>query len=164
MRSEQTMAEEKKHYMTEEGKKKLEDELQHLITIRRKEVVERIKVARSFGDLSENSEYDSAKEDQAFVEGRIAQLEKMIRNAVMIENEKTDSNVVSLGKTVRLIELPDGDEEEYTIVGSAESDPIEGKISNDSPMAQSLIGKTVNDKVTVNTPAGEMEVEILEIR
>ncbi|MFB4211924.1 transcription elongation factor GreA [Shouchella sp. JSM 1781072] len=158
------MAEEKKHYMTEEGKKKLEDELQHLITTRRKEVVERIKVARSFGDLSENSEYDSAKEDQAFVEGRIAQLEKMIRNAVMIENEKTDSNVVSLGKTVRLIELPDGDEEEYTIVGSAESDPIEGRISNDSPMAQSLIGKTVKDKVTVNTPAGEMEVEILEIR
>ncbi|AIC93997.1 MULTISPECIES: transcription elongation factor GreA [Shouchella] len=158
------MAEEKKHYMTEEGKKKLEDELQHLITTRRKEVVERIKIARSFGDLSENSEYDSAKEDQAFVEGRIAQLEKMIRNAVMIEKEKTASNVVSLGKTVRLIELPDGDEEEYTIVGSAESDPLDGKISNDSPMAQSLLGKTVKDKVTVNTPAGEMEVEILEIR
>ncbi len=98
--------------------------MQHLITTRRKEVVERIKIARSFGDLSENSEYDSAKEDQAFVEGRIAQLEKMIRNAVMIEKEKTASNVVSLGKTVRLIELPDGDEEEYTIVGSAESDPL----------------------------------------
>lgn len=138
--------------------------MQHLITTRRKEVVERIKIARSFGDLSENSEYDSAKEDQAFVEGRIAQLEKMIRNAVMIEKEKTASNVVSLGKTVRLIELPDGDEEEYTIVGSAESDPLDGKISNDSPMAQSLLGKTVKDKVTVNTPAGEMEVEILEIR
>jgi len=82
----------------------------------------------------------------------------------MIEKEKTASNVVSLGKTVRLIELPDGDEEEYTIVGSAESDPLDGKISNDSPMAQSLLGKTVKDKVTVNTPAGEMEVEILEIR
>lgn len=158
------MAEEKKHYMTAEGKKKLEEELHYLITTRRKEVVERIKVARSFGDLSENSEYDSAKEDQAFVEGRIAQLEKMIRNAVMIENEKVDGNVVSLGKTVRLIELPDGEEEEYTIVGSAESDPFEGKISNDSPMAQSLLGKTVNDRVVVNTPGGEMEVEILEIR
>ncbi|WP_059102729.1 transcription elongation factor GreA [Shouchella shacheensis] len=158
------MSEEKKHYMTEDGKKKLEEELQYLITTRRKEVVERIKVARSFGDLSENSEYDSAKEDQAFVEGRIAQLEGMIRNAVMIENETVDGNVVSLGKTVRLIELPDGEEEEYTIVGTAESDPLEGKISNDSPMAQSLIGKTVNDKAIVNTPAGEMQVEILEIR
>ncbi|SDC19064.1 transcription elongation factor GreA [Shouchella lonarensis] len=158
------MAAEKKHYMTEEGKRKLEDELQQLITVRRKEVVERIKVARSFGDLSENSEYDSAKEEQAFVEGRIAQLEKMIRNAVMIEATTTEDHVVSLGKTVRLVELPDGEEEEYTIVGSAESDPLDGKISNDSPMARSLLGKTVNDKAVVNTPGGELEVKILEIR
>ncbi|WP_100406622.1 transcription elongation factor GreA [Bacillus solitudinis] len=158
------MAEEKKHYMTMDGKRKLEDELEFLKTERRKEVVERIKIARSFGDLSENSEYDSAKEEQAFVEGRIAQLEKMIRNAVMIEEEVGSANVVTLGKTVKFIELPDGDEEEYTIVGSAESDPAEGKISNDSPMAQSLLGRSVKDKVVVNTPGGEMEVEILEIR
>jgi transcription elongation factor GreA len=158
------MAEEKKHYMTMDGKKKLEDELEYLKTERRKEVVERIKIARSFGDLSENSEYDSAKEEQAFVEGRIAQLEKMIRNAVMIEEEEGAANVVSLGKTVKFIELPDGDEEEYTIVGSAESDPAAGKISNDSPMAQSLLGRSVHDKVTVNTPGGEMELKILEIR
>ncbi|GAF65860.1 transcription elongation factor GreA [Alkalihalobacillus trypoxylicola] len=157
------MAEEKKHYMTEDGKRKLEEELEYLKTERRKEVVERIKIARSFGDLSENSEYDSAKEEQAFVEGRIAQIEKMIRNAVMIEEEEGSGNVVTLGKTVRFIELPDGDEEEYTIVGSAESDPAEGKISNDSPMAKSLLGKTVHDKVVVNTPAGDMELEILEI-
>ncbi|WP_209122869.1 transcription elongation factor GreA [Alkalihalobacillus sp. BA299] len=158
------MAEEKKHYMTLEGKQKLEDELEFLKTEKRKEVVERIKVARSFGDLSENSEYDSAKEEQAFVEGRISQLEKMIRNAVIIKDDETNSSVVSLGKTVRFVELPEGDEEEYTIVGSAESDPFEGKISNDSPMAQSLLGKSVGDKVTVNTPAGEMEVKILEVK
>ncbi|ADC50435.1 transcription elongation factor GreA [Alkalihalophilus pseudofirmus OF4] len=157
------MAEEKKHYMTEDGKRKLEEELEFLKTERRKEVVERIKIARSFGDLSENSEYDSAKEEQAFVEGRIAQLEKMIRNAVMIEEEAGSSHAVSLGKRVKFIELPDGDEEEYTIVGSAESDPAEGKISNDSPMAQSILGRSVGDKVTVNTPAGEMKIEILEI-
>ncbi len=88
----------------------------------------------------------------------------MIRNAVMIEDEEGSAHVVSLGRTVKFIELPDGDEEEYTIVGSAESDPTEGKISNDSPMAQSLLGKMVNDKVVVNTPAGDMEIEILEIR
>ncbi|MCM3762319.1 transcription elongation factor GreA [Alkalihalobacillus oceani] len=158
------MAEEKKHYMTMEGKRKLEEELEYLKTERRKEVVERIKIARSFGDLSENSEYDSAKEEQAFVEGRIIQLEKMIRNAVMIEEEEGSANVVSLGKTVKFIELPDGDEEEYTIVGSAESDPAEGKISNDSPMAQSLLGKAINDKVMVNTPGGEMEIQIVDIR
>ncbi|GAE32221.1 transcription elongation factor GreA [Halalkalibacter hemicellulosilyticus] len=158
------MAEEKKHYMTMDGKKKLEEELEFLKTERRKEVVERIKIARSFGDLSENSEYDSAKEEQAFVEGRIAQLEKMIRNAVMIEDEEGDENVVTLGKLVTIIELPDGEEEEYAIVGSAESDPAEGKISNDSPMAQSLLGKHVNDHVTVNTPGGEMEVKIVDIR
>ncbi|OLO38796.1 transcription elongation factor GreA [Alkalihalophilus pseudofirmus] len=158
------MAEEKKHYMTLEGKQKLEEEIEFLKTEKRKEVVERIKVARSFGDLSENSEYDSAKEEQAFVEGRISQLEKMIRNAVIIKDDDTNSSVVSLGKTVRFVELPDGDEEEYTIVGSAESDPFEGKISNDSPMAQSLLGKSVGEKVTVNTPAGEMKVEILEVK
>lgn len=155
---------EKKHYMTLEGKQKLEEEVEYLKTEKRKEVVERIKVARSFGDLSENSEYDSAKEEQAFVEGRIAQLEKMIRNAVIIEDDDKNSSVVSLGKTVKFVELPEGDEEEYKIVGSAESDPLEGKISNDSPMAQSLIGKSVGDIVIVNTPGGEMEVKILEVK
>jgi len=158
------MAEEKKHYMTVEGKQKLEEELEYLKTEKRKEVVERIKVARSFGDLSENSEYDSAKEEQAFVEGRISTIEKMIRNAVIIEEDQTDTSVVGLGRTVKFIELPDGEEEQYTIVGSAESDPLEGKISNDSPMAKSLFGKRVGDKVTVNTPGGDMEVEILEVK
>ncbi len=158
------MSEDKKFYMTLDGKAKLEQELEFLKAEKRKEVVERIKIARSFGDLSENSEYDSAKEEQAFVEGRIVTLEKMIRNAVIIKEDEGNTSVVSLGKSVKFKELPDGDEEVYTIVGSAESDPFEGKISNDSPMAQSLLGKTVGDKVTVQTPGGEMKVEILEIK
>ena len=148
--------------MTEEGKRKLEEELEYLKTVKRKEVVERIKIARSFGDLSENSEYDSAKEEQAFVEGRITTLDNMIRNAKIIEDEG-NSNIVSLGKTVTFVELPDGEEESYTIVGSAEADPFEGKISNDSPIAKSLLGKQVDDKVTVQTPGGEMFVQIVKI-
>ncbi|PRR93316.1 MULTISPECIES: transcription elongation factor GreA [unclassified Bacillus (in: firmicutes)] len=156
------MTQEKVFPMTEEGKRKLEEELEHLKTVKRKEVVERIKIARSFGDLSENSEYDSAKEEQAFVEGRITTLDNMIRNAKIIEDEG-NSNIVSLGKTVTFVELPDGEEESYTIVGSAEADPFEGKISNDSPIAKSLLGKQVDDKVTVQTPGGEMFVQIVKI-
>ncbi|WP_408007021.1 transcription elongation factor GreA [Pseudalkalibacillus sp. A8] len=157
------MAEEKKHYMTEEGKLKIENELEYLKTEKRKEVVERIKVARSFGDLSENSEYDAAKDEQAFVEARIQQLEKMIRNAEIIEEQNQNPNVVSIGKSVKFIELPDGEEESYTIVGSAEADPFDGKISNDSPMAKSLLGRTVGDEVAVQTPGGEMNVRIVEV-
>ncbi|MFD2637616.1 transcription elongation factor GreA [Piscibacillus salipiscarius] len=157
------MAEEKSYYMTEEGLEKLNQELNELKTVRRPEVVERIKVARSFGDLSENSEYDAAKDEQAFVESRIAQVENMIRNAVIIENDDESSDIVQLGKTVKFVELPDGDEEEYQIVGSAESDPFEGRISNDSPMAQSLLGKKVGDQVTVQTPGGEIDVKIVDV-
>lgn len=157
------MAVEKSYYMTQEGKEKLEKELHYLKTERRQEIVERIKVARDFGDLSENSEYDSAKEDQAFVEQRITQVEKMIRNAVIIENENTDPNVVSLGKSVTFVELPDGDEETYTIVGSAEADPFEGKISNDSPMAKSLLGHEVGTEVAVATPGGDIQVRITKV-
>lgn len=158
------MATEKKYYMTQEGKEKLEKELQFLKTERRQEVVERIKIARDFGDLSENSEYDSAKEEQAFVETRIAQVEKMIRNAVIIENNSENPSIVSLGKTVTFKELPDGEEESYTIVGSVEANPFEGKISNDSPIAKSLLGHTVDDEVIVNTPGGDMKVKILEVK
>ncbi|MDQ0351106.1 transcription elongation factor GreA [Alkalibacillus filiformis] len=158
------MAEEKSYYMTEEGKQKLEQELEDLKTERRPEVVERIKVARSFGDLSENSEYDAAKDEQAFVESRISQLENMIRYAVIIENDEDNNEVVQLGKTVVFEELPDGDEEEYQIVGSAEADPFEGRISNDSPMAQSLLGKRVGDQAMVQTPGGEFEVKIKEVK
>ncbi len=157
------MAVEKSYYMTKEGKEKLEKELQYLKTDRRQEVVERIKIARDFGDLSENSEYDAAKDEQAFVEQRITQVEKMIRNAVIIENDEENANIVSLGKSVTFIELPDGDEETYTIVGSAEADPFEGKISNDSPMAKSLLGQEVGSEVTVTTPGGDIQVKIKKV-
>lgn len=157
------MSIEKSYYMTAEGKEKLEKELHYLKTDRRQEVVERIKIARDFGDLSENSEYDSAKEEQAFVEQRITQVEKMIRNAVIIENTDTNSNIVSLGKSVTFQELPDGDEETYTIVGSAEADPFEGKISNDSPIAKSLLGQEVGAEVTVTTPGGDFQVRITKV-
>ncbi|MFP3321487.1 transcription elongation factor GreA [Planococcus sp. SIMBA_160] len=158
------MANDKQFPMTAAGKQKLEDELDYLKTVKRKEVVERIKVARSFGDLSENSEYDSAKEDQAFVEGRISTLESMIRNAVIINEEEAGNDVVRLGKTVTFMEIPGGEEEAYTIVGSAEADPLEGRISNDSPIAKSMLGRTIGDRVKVLTPGGEMEVKIVSIK
>ncbi|WP_062104607.1 transcription elongation factor GreA [Bacillus niameyensis] len=158
------MASEKVFPMTEAGKEKLEQELEYLKSVKRKEVVERIKIARSFGDLSENSEYDSAKEEQAFVEGRITTLENMIRNAKIIKDDDLNSDTVTLGKTVTFIELPDGDEETYTIVGSAEADPFEGKISNDSPIAKSLIGHKIEEEVNVQTPGGDMRVRIISIK
>ncbi|HWL23024.1 MAG TPA: transcription elongation factor GreA [Ureibacillus sp.] len=157
------MVNEKQYPMTLAGKKKLEDELEQLITVKRKEVVERIKIARSFGDLSENSEYDSAKEEQGFVEGRISTIESMLRNAIIIEETEGESDIVTLGKTVKFVELPDGEEEEYTIVGSAEADPFEGKISNDSPIAKALLGHKVEDVVKLTTPGGDMEVRIVSI-
>lgn len=158
------MAQEKVFPMTQAGKQKLEQELEHLKTVVRKEVVERIKIARSFGDLSENSEYDAAKDEQAFVEGRITTIENMIRNARIISEDELSKDAVSLGNSVTFVELPEGDEETYTIVGSAEADPFEGKISNDSPIAKSLLGHKVGDQVTVQTPGGEMKVKIIEIK
>jgi transcription elongation factor GreA len=158
------MITEKKFPMTAAGKLKLEEELEHLKMVTRREVVERIKIARDFGDLSENSEYDSAKEEQSLVEGRISTLEKMIRNAVIIKESEFNTDEVHLGNTVTFKELPDGDEETYTIVGSAEANPIEGLISNDSPIAKGLLGRSKGDVVSINTPGGEMSVTILEIK
>lgn len=155
---------EKATFVTEEGLQKLKDELDYLVTEKRKEVVERIKQARAFGDLSENSEYDSAKDEQAFVEGRVIQIEKMIRTAKIIDVTQIEGDAVSIGKTILVKEMPDGEEEEYAIVGSTESDPLKGKISNDSPMAQSLLGKHVGDEVVVQTPSGEMRFKILDVR
>lgn len=157
------MVVEKKYPMTEEGLAKLEEELEYLKTVKRKEVVERIKIARSYGDLSENSEYDSAKEDQAFVEGKISSLESMIRNAEIITEDALNTGEVGLGKTVTFKELPDEDEETYTIVGSAEADPLEGRISNDSPIAKALIGRKKGEEVTIQTPGGEMQVVIVNV-
>ncbi len=154
---------EKVYPMTLDGKKKLEEELEYLKTVKRKDIVERIKIARSFGDLSENSEYESAKDEQAFVEGRVTTIENMLRFSEIIDNSKTAADEVSLGRKVTFIELPDGDEEEYTIVGSAEADPFNGLISNDSPIAKALMGKKVGSEVTFATPGGDMFVKIVEI-
>ena len=155
---------EKTYPMTLEEKEKLEKELEELKLVRRPEVVERIKIARSYGDLSENSEYEAAKDEQAFVEGRITTLEKMIRFAEIIDDNNVEKDVVSLGRKVTFIELPDGDEETYTIVGSAEANPIEGKISNDSPIAKGIIGKKLNEEVVIPTPGGEMKIRIIDIQ
>lgn len=157
------MMTEKVYPMTLEGKEKLENELNELKTVKRKEVVERIKIARGFGDLSENSEYESAKDEQAFIEGRISTIENMLQNAQIIDSSNSKEGEVTLGRSVIFKELPDGIEEEYTIVGKAEADPFSGKISNESPIAQALLGKTVGDKVQINTPGGTMEVEITNI-
>ena len=153
----------KEYPMTQEGFDKLEVELEHLKTVRRPEVVEKIKVARSFGDLSENSEYDAAKDEQGFVEQEITKIEMMLRHAVIIEDDGSKSEV-QVGRTVTFAEVPGNEEESYKIVGSAEADPFEGKISNESPIAKALLGKKVGDEVNVPLPNGnEMRVKIVEI-
>lgn len=155
---------EKTYPMTQEGKEKLEQELEDLKLIKRPEVVERIKIARGYGDLSENSEYDAAKDEQAFIEGRISTVETMIRNAEIIDSDAVDKNEVAIGKTVTFQELPDGDVETYTIVGSAEANPFEGKISNESPIAQALVGQKKGDVVKVTLPVGEIQVKITKVK
>lgn len=157
------MAEEKTFPMTLEGKKKLEEELEDLKTNKRAEVIKRIKIARSFGDLSENSEYESAKDEQSFVEGRIKEIDNMLNHAEIIDNENVDVDEVSVGKSVTFQE-DDDDPETYQIVGAAEADPLNGKISNESPIAKGLVGHKKGEKVTVTTPGGEMTVTIIDVK
>lgn len=158
------MENQKQYPMTQEGFEKLEQELEELKTVKRPEVVEKIKVARSFGDLSENSEYDAAKDEQGFIEQDIQRIETMLRHALIIE-DTGDNNVVQIGKTVTFVELPGDDKESYQIVGSAEADAFNGKISNESPMAKSLIGKKLNEEVRVPLPnGGEMNIKIIDIK
>ncbi|WP_414840048.1 transcription elongation factor GreA [Carnobacterium sp. TMP28] len=154
---------EKIYPMTLDGKNKLEAELEELKTVKRKEIIERIKIARSFGDLSENSEYESAKDEQAFVEGRITTIETMLRFSEIIDNSKSAMDEVAIGRKITFVELPDGEVEEYTIVGSAEADPFSGRISNDSPIAKALMGKKVGDQVVISTPGGDMTIKIMSI-
>lgn len=154
---------EKEVILTPEGLAKLEQELEDLKTVKRKEVAARIKEAISFGDISENSEYEEAKNEQAFIEGRILTLEKMLRNARIITNEDVDTGVVSVGSRVRVKDLEFGDVVDYTIVGSAESDPMNNKISNESPVGQALLGKAKGAVVDVQVPAGVIQYEILDI-
>ena len=157
------MAEEKTFPMTLEGKKKLEDELEVYRLKRRPEVIKRIKIARSYGDLSENSEYESAKDEQAMVESRIAQIENMLQYAEIIDNEDVDKDEVSMGRTITIQELPDEEPEEYQIVGESESDPFNGKISNESPMAKGLLGHKVGEVVEVEVPNGTIKLKIVKV-
>ena len=150
--------------LTPEGVMKLENELIHLKTVRRREVAQRIKQALAFGDLSENSEYDEAKNEQAFIEGRIVSLENMLKNAKIIDDEDIVTDIVSVGCTVKLLDVEFDEIIEYTIVGSAEADPSKNKISNESPVGRALIGQEVDDEVTVNVPDGIIKFKILEIR
>lgn len=158
------MAEEKEFPMTLEGKQKLEAELEDYKMKRRPEVIKRIKIARSYGDLSENSEYESAKDEQAMVEGKIAQIENMLQYAVIIGNEDVAKDEVSMGREVTIKELPDEEPETYSIVGESESDPINGKISNESPMAKGLLGHKIGEEVSIDIPNGTMKVKILDVK
>ncbi|MDQ0286208.1 transcription elongation factor GreA [Desulfofundulus luciae] len=155
---------EKEVILTLEGLKKLEKELEELKTIRRREVAARIKQAIEFGDISENSEYEDAKNEQAFIEGRILTLEQMLRNARVIDDERTGTDEVVLGSTVRLKDLEFGDEVEYTIVGSVEADPGAHKISNESPVGKAILGQRKGSIVEVSVPAGLLKYQIMDIR
>ena len=158
------MEDNKEILLTQEGYQKLEDEVEHLKSVRRREVAERIKVAISFGDISENAEYDEAKNEQAQVEERIMKLENMLRKAVIIDESKIDSNIVTIGSIVKVNDMEFEEEVEYTIVGAAEADPYEGKISNESPVGKALLGRAKGEVVDVQVPDGIAKFEILEIR
>ncbi len=150
--------------LSPEGKKNLEEELNHLKLVRRKEVAERIKAAREFGDLSENAEYEDAKNEQAFVEGRIMTLEKMLRHAKLVVEDQINSDTVTIGSTVKVKDLNKGNSLEYTIVGSHEADPARKRISNESPVGRALLGQRPGSVVSVMVPAGTFKYEIVSIR
>lgn len=149
-------------YLTQQGLDDLKKELDDLINVRRPENIQAIKEARTLGDLSENAEYDAARNEQAEIEGRIKQLEKMLENVSIITDVGTDT--VSIGNTVSIKYVDDEEEDEYKIVGSQEADPFESKISNESPIAQALFDHKVGDIVTVESPNGNYAVEIIEIK
>lgn len=149
--------------MTYAGMRAVEDELEQLKTVKRKEVAEKIKVARGYGDLSENSEYDEAKNEQGMLEARIAELEKVLKHARVLDETELSNEKVSVGSHVK-IKDEDGDEDEYDITGSTEADPMNGKISDESPVGAALIGHAVGDKVEINLPSGATVCyEVIEI-
>jgi len=154
---------EKEYLLTEEGLKQKEAELEYLKTVKRREVAARIKQALEFGDISENSEYDDAKNEQAFIEGRIATLEKVLRNAKIIDSDEYSEDVVGMGQKVKLKDLETGVEEEYQLVSSAESDPTNNKISNESPVGKAILGKKIGSVVDVPVPIGVIQYEILSV-
>ena len=153
--------------ITKEGLKKLKEELEYLKTVRRQEVAQRLKEAISYGDLSENSEYEEAKNEQAFVEGRIIELEQKIKNAKIISEKKADvrhGKEIDIGSTVTVVNKTDNDEPEtYTIVGSTEADPLEHKISNESPIGKALLSKKKGDVVEIASPSGQIKYEVVNV-
>ena len=155
---------EKQYFVTEEGLASLEKELEYLKSVRRKEVAEKIKVALSFGDLSENSEYDEAKNEQGKLYARIAEVEEILANCVVIEDAHSDdTTMVRLGCRIRVLDKEFDEEEEYEVVGSQEADPMNGRISDDSPFGKALLGKRVGEDVDVDAPAGMMHYRVLKI-
>lgn len=153
----------KEIFLTYEGLRKLEDELERLKGEKRREIAERIRQASDFGDISENSEYDEAKNEQAKNELRIVQLENMLKNATVIDDEEIDTNSVRLGTRVKVHDMELDEEVDYYIVGSTEADPLEHKISNDSPVGRALLGKKPGDIVTVQVPDGSIQFKVLKI-
>lgn len=149
--------------LTAEGLQNLENELDELKTVKRKEIAEKIKVALSFGDLSENSEYDEAKNDQAMVEARIATIEAMLKNVKIIDESEINNELVHIGSKIKVKNITKNIEREYKIVGSNEAAPLQGRISDESPVGKSLLGLAVGDTAQVETPAGLVEYQVLEI-
>ena len=153
----------KKNILTYQGLKKLEDELQELKVVRRKEVAAKIKEAREQGDLSENAEYDAAKDEQRDIEARIEDIEKILKNAEVVVEEEVDLDKISIGCNVKILDIEFDEELEYKIVGSTEANSLKGKISNESPVGKALLGKQVGDIVKVETRGGEFEYKVLSI-
>ena len=157
------MADAKKHILTYAGLKKYEDELQDLKIYRRQEIAQKIKEAREQGDLSENAEYDAAKDEQRDIEARIEELEGILKNAEVVVEDEVDFDKINVGCTVKVFDITFDEEMEFKIVGSTEANSLVGKISNESPVGQALIGKKVGDTVSVETQAGEIKYKVLEI-
>ena len=154
----------KKTLLTYTGLKKLEDELENLKVVKRKEVAGKIKEAREQGDLSENAEYDAAKDEQRDIEARIEELEKILKNAEVVDEEEVDLDKISVGCQVKILDIEFDEELEYKVVGSTEANSLTGRISNESPVGRAIMGASVGDIVTVETPAGDLQYKILEIQ
>lgn len=155
---------EKKNILTYEGLKKLEDELQHLKVVQRREIAQTIKEAREQGDLSENAEYDAAKIEQGEIEARIEQIEQILKNAEVVLDEEIDLNRISIGCVVRVLDIEYDEEEEYRLVGSSEASSLQNKISNESPIGRALLGAQVGEIVEVEAPAGIVQYKVLSIQ
>ena len=154
----------KKNLLTYTGLKKLEDELQDLKVVRRKEVAAKIKEAREQGDLSENAEYDAAKDEQRDIEARIEEIEKILKNAEVVDEDEVDLGKISVGCIVKLYDIEFDEEIEYMIVGSTEANSLQNKISNESPVGKALIGASEGDTITVETQAGDIQYKVLDIK